>query len=80
MVRKFLMILLGFFIISSSFLQFTSAVLPGEIYEDSVVLSYRNVTVYAPAVAETENGYVGEQGQKDSEDCSRADLSRDSHR
>ena len=59
MVRKFLMILLGFFIISSSFLQFTSAVLPGEIYEDNVVLTYRNVTVYAPAVAETDNGYVG---------------------
>ena len=59
MVRKFLMILLSFFIISSSFLQFTSAVFPGEIYEDSVVLTYRNVTVYAPAVAETDNGYVG---------------------
>ncbi len=53
------MILLGFFIISSSFLQFTSAVFPGEIYEDNVVLTYRNVTVYAPAVAETDNGYVG---------------------
>ena len=59
MARKFLMIILGFFIISSSFLQVSSAILPGEIYEDSVVLTYRNVTVYAPAVAETGNGYVG---------------------
>jgi uncharacterized protein len=51
--------LLGFFIICSSFLQFSSAIEPGEVYEESIVLTYRNITVYAPAVAETDNGYVG---------------------
>ena len=59
MLRKLLMMLLGFFIICSSFLQFSSAIEPGEVYEESIVLTYRNITVYAPAVAETDNGYVG---------------------
>ncbi|MCK4365352.1 MAG: hypothetical protein KAW45_04830 [Thermoplasmatales archaeon] len=31
----------------------------GEIYEDEVTITYRNVTVYAPAVASTGNGYIG---------------------
>ena len=31
----------------------------GEIYEDEITISYRNVTVYAPAVASTDTGYVG---------------------
>ena len=31
----------------------------GEIHEDEVTITYRNVTVYAPAVASTGNGYVG---------------------
>ena len=31
----------------------------GEIHEDEVTIIYRNVTVYAPAVASTGNGYVG---------------------
>jgi uncharacterized protein len=37
----------------------SSAVTPGEIQNGTVDLSYRNVTVYAPAVAETINGYIG---------------------
>jgi uncharacterized protein len=35
------------------------AVLPGEIQQDNILIEYRNVTVYAPAVAQTSNGYVG---------------------
>jgi len=32
---------------------------PGQIYEGDISLTYRNVTVYAPAVAQTDNGYIG---------------------
>ncbi|MCK5458811.1 MAG: hypothetical protein KAI20_02885, partial [Thermoplasmatales archaeon] len=59
MLRKLSIVILGFFIICSSFLQFSSAIEPGEVYEESIILTYRNITVYAPAVAETDNGYVG---------------------
>ena len=31
----------------------------GEIYEADLLLNYRNVTVYAPAVAQTESGNIG---------------------
>ena len=31
----------------------------GEILEGDLLITHRNVTVYAPAVAQTENGYVG---------------------
>ena len=41
------------------FFQVTKAVLPGEIREDKILIEYRNVTVYAPAVAQTSNGYIG---------------------
>ena len=33
--------------------------IPGQVYENNVTLIYRNTTVYAPAVASTEDGYVG---------------------
>jgi uncharacterized protein len=32
---------------------------PGQIYEDGASIFYRNVTVYAPAVASTDQGYIG---------------------
>jgi len=32
---------------------------PGQIYEEGVSIVYRNVTVFAPAVASTDQGYVG---------------------
>lgn len=32
---------------------------PGSIYQDIIDIEYRNVTIYAPAVGETEQGYVG---------------------
>jgi len=33
--------------------------IPGQIYENSELLTFRNVTVYAPAVAQTESGDIG---------------------
>ena len=59
MIRKFLMLFVGLLIICSSFSQFSFATLTGEIYEGTVSLEYRNVTVYAPAVARTDDGYIG---------------------
>ena len=35
------------------------AVSPGKIEQSNITLEYRNVTVYAPAVAQTQNGYAG---------------------
>src|SRR6056297_1129273 len=32
---------------------------PGTVYENDLSLTYRNVTVYAPAVGQTEQGYIG---------------------
>jgi len=43
----------------SVFCPCSTAVSPGEIYEGNVSIGFRNVTVYAPAVATTNNGYVG---------------------
>ncbi len=36
-----------------------SAPIPGQIYEENSSIIYRNVTVYAPAVASTDQGYIG---------------------
>ncbi|MFX1590430.1 MAG: S16 family serine protease, partial [Promethearchaeota archaeon] len=36
-----------------------SSPLPGKIYENNSSIIYRNVTVYAPAVASTDVGYIG---------------------
>ena len=43
----------------SCFSQISIATHPGEIQSGNVSLEYHNVTVYAPAVAQTEKGYVG---------------------
>ena len=59
MPRKLIMIILSLLIICSSFFQFSIAISPGEINEATVSIKYLNVTVYAPAVANTNNGYVG---------------------
>lgn len=37
----------------------STALNPGEISSGNISIDYRNVTVYAPAVAQTDNGYVG---------------------
>lgn len=39
--------------------QVTAEIIAGEIYENIDPVLYRNVTVYAPAVASTSEGYVG---------------------
>ena len=59
MSRKILILVLSLLIIYSSFFQFSLATSPGVINEAAVSIKYRNVTVYAPAVAHTNNGYVG---------------------
>jgi uncharacterized protein len=59
MKKRYLQLFLGILIVFSSFYQVSSAVTPGEIQEDSVSVQYRNVTVYAPAVAQTSSGYIG---------------------
>lgn len=43
----------------SSFSQISTAVTPGQVQSGDLHIEYRNITVYAPAVAQTENGYVG---------------------
>jgi len=59
MKKKRILIMLGIMLLFSSFCQISSAVIPGEIKEDSVSIEYRNITVYAPAVAQTSSGYIG---------------------
>ena len=44
---------------SSSCQSIKATTIPGQIYEGGESIIYRNVTVYAPAVAQTDNGYVG---------------------
>ncbi len=39
--------------------QTTMATTPGEISNENISIEYRNVTVYAPAVGQTADGYVG---------------------
>ena len=36
-----------------------SATTPGTIYDDTLSLEYRNMTVYVPAVGQTEQGNTG---------------------
>jgi uncharacterized protein len=59
MMKKLLLLVLSFIILCSSFSQISLATSTGEIYEGTVSIEYRNATVYAPAVAQTDNGYVG---------------------
>ena len=59
-IKKIVFIIAVIAMISPSFSQFTLATSnPGQIYEGEESITYRNVTVYAPAVASTEDGYVG---------------------
>jgi uncharacterized protein len=59
MIKKIFLISITFLVILSSFFQYSNATSTGQIYEGEISLSYRNVTVYAPAVASTDEGYVG---------------------
>ena len=59
-MKKSVLIVAIIIILSPSFSQFSYATNnPGEIYEGDESIIYRNVTVYAPAVASTADGYVG---------------------
>jgi len=59
-IKKIVLIIAIIAMFSPSFTQFTLATSnPGQIYEGEESIIYRNVTVYAPAVASTEDGYVG---------------------
>ena len=60
MIQKFFISIICFIIICSSCTSpVLSTVQPGTVYENKIDIMYRNVTVYAPAVAETDDGYVG---------------------
>jgi len=59
MIKKISLITVTFLIIFNSFCQYSTANSPGEIYDGEVTIQYRNCTVYAPAVAQTDKGYVG---------------------
>ncbi|MEM0492376.1 MAG: S16 family serine protease [Candidatus Thermoplasmatota archaeon] len=56
-----ILILLCIFLISGAMLSSNTGICttPGEVYTGDITLSYRNITVYAPAVAQTSNGYIG---------------------
>ncbi len=59
-IKKIVFIIAIIAILCPSFSQITLATSnPGQIYEGDESIIYRNVTVYAPAVASTDNGYVG---------------------
>ena len=59
-IKKIVLVIAILAIISPSFTYSTFATSnPGEIYEGEESIIYRNVTVYAPAVASTDNGYIG---------------------
>ena len=55
--KKYIVIFM--LLLSSSFSQISVATIPGAIQTGNISFEYRNVSVYAPAVAQTENGYQG---------------------
>jgi uncharacterized protein len=59
-IRKIIFIISIVTLLCPTFTQFSLADLnPGQIYEGNESIIYRNVTVYAPAVASTDDGYIG---------------------
>jgi uncharacterized protein len=60
MSKKIVLIITILALATASLNQISDAkTIPGEIYEGESSILYRNVTVYAPAVASTESGYRG---------------------
>lgn len=59
MSKKFIIIVLSILFLISPISEYTLATIPGEINEGEISLNYRSATVYAPAVAQTTDGYVG---------------------
>lgn len=60
MIKKLVLFITLISLFCSPFVQSTIAEsTPGTIYDGTVEIEYRNVTVFAPAVAGTEDGYIG---------------------
>ncbi len=59
MKNTFLIIVVSVLLFCPSVSMLSSAGKTGEISVGTISLAYRNVTMYAPAVAQTDNGYVG---------------------
>lgn len=60
MKKRKVVLLMCAILLSAVFTQISIAeVEPGSVQEGDVTITYRNATVYAPAVAETRNGYRG---------------------
>jgi len=60
MMKKTLTIVVFFLLCCPLYVQCSSAFcITGQIDTGEITLNYRNVTVYAPAVGKTDNGYVG---------------------
>jgi uncharacterized protein len=59
-IKKILTVITTIALLSTLFGQSSGVVInPGQISEEEVTVFYRNVTVYAPAVASTDQGYIG---------------------
>jgi uncharacterized protein len=59
MKKQLLLLIIGIGLLCSSCVPSSVALSAGVIQKGSVVVGYRNVTVYAPAVSQTDTGYVG---------------------
>ena len=59
MKKHLILLILGVCLLCSSTIPSSLALSAGVISEGNVSLEYRNVTVYAPAVSQTDTGYVG---------------------
>ncbi|HVQ00284.1 MAG TPA: S16 family serine protease [Candidatus Thermoplasmatota archaeon] len=59
MNKQFLLFLIGISLLCSSCVPSTVALSAGVIQNGQVAVEYRNVTVFAPAVSQTDTGYVG---------------------
>lgn len=59
MLKKIKLLIIIIFLICPLIVHSSMAVNPGNINHGNVKIEYHNVTVFAPAVAQTENGYIG---------------------
>ena len=57
--KKLSLLILTLLIIQLATFPITIATTPGEINQNTLPITYRNITVYAPAVGQTGNGYIG---------------------
>lgn len=59
-IKKILIIILSILLLQNIItITIQATQTPGVIYEDTLHIEYRNITVYAPAVGQTSQGYVG---------------------